>query len=87
MRLSKSVTVHERFNFEIRAELFNALNSTLIQAVNTNAVNYAAPGATGCPVSHTNECMIPVSSFQQVTVTSGNLLGARQAQFGFRFAF
>jgi hypothetical protein len=87
-RLSKSITVHERFNFEIRAELFNTFNSTIIQAVDANAVTYAAPGAAGCPAaSHTNECMTPVSSFQQVKTTSGSLLGARQAQFGFRFAF
>jgi hypothetical protein len=93
VRLEKQFTVRERYNFDFRAEAFNLLNSTIVQAVNTSAYTYANPsGSTGaCPATgpnaHTNTCMVPVSSFQTPTTTTGILLGSRQMQFGFRFEF
>ena len=88
IRVAKEFTIRERFNIELRGEMFNALNSTLKLDVNKTASTFTQPGGTGCPLaSHTNTCMTPISSFQQVTTTTANLLGARQVQFGFRFAF
>jgi hypothetical protein len=100
-RISRQFAVKERYVFDLRAEAFNLFNSTLIQGVNQNAYTFAAPsgnfGAAGvtCPkfqadgvtVLHANPCMVPLSTFQQATTTTGNLLGARQLQFAFRFEF
>ena len=100
MRLSKQFAIHERYRFEFRAETFNLLNTTIIQAVNQNAYTSAAAGSSAsCPAlsggakfinpvtGHTNTCMVPVTAFQSPTTTSAFLLGARQMQFGFRFEF
>jgi hypothetical protein len=96
-RLAKQFKATERFTVEIRAELFNTLNSTIVQAVQTAGYTYAAPGSGLCSANvngspRTNECMVPVISggrwqFGNVTTTTGNLLGARQAQFGLRVGF
>jgi hypothetical protein len=86
VRLARQFTLKERYNFEFRAEAFNLFNSTIVQAVNTNAYNYVGAG-TGICASHTNTCMSPVSAFLSPTTTSNVLLGARQMQFGFRFEF
>jgi len=86
VRLARQFTLHERYNFEIRAETFNLFNSTIVQAINTNASNYVGAG-TGVCAGHTNTCMVPVSAFQSPTTTTNVLLGARQMQFGFRFGF
>jgi hypothetical protein len=92
LRLAKEFSIHERFGFEIRAETFNLLNSTIVLAVNQNAYNYVAAG-TGVCMGHVNTCMAPVvdgagnPTLGQITTTSSNLLGARQMQFGARFTF
>jgi hypothetical protein len=86
-RITKSFTVHERYNFQFRAEAFNLFNSTILQAVNTGAFALVSPGAAGCPASHTNVCAVPQTTFQQPATTSSFLLGSRQLQFGFRFEF
>src|SRR5207253_2015717 len=65
LRLAKNFSIHERFGFEIRAEAFNLLNSTIVLAVNQNAYTYVKPASSGanaliCPSGvHTNTCMIP----------------------------
>jgi len=88
LRLAKAFSLRERFNFEFRAEVFNLFNSTLQLDVNKSAYTFAQPGGTGCPsAQHTNTCVVRQSTFQQVTTTTANLLGARQMQLGFRFAF
>ncbi len=87
LRLSREITIHERYSFEFRAEAFNLFNSAIVQAVNANAFNVVQPGGTGCPASHANTCMVPVSTFGTATTTSAFLLGARQMQFGARFNF
>jgi hypothetical protein len=87
LRLAKQFTLRDRYNFEFRAEAFNLFNSTILQAVNTGAYAFVAPGAAGCPATHTNTCVVPQSTFQQSATTSSFLLGARQMQFGFRFGF
>ena len=95
LRLAKAFTVHERFNFEFRAEAFNLFNSYILQGVNTNAYTFsnpvAASGSNANPAcnsaAHTNECLVPSATFQTPTTTSGFLLGSRQIQFGFRFGF
>ena len=90
LRLIKQVSFKERYHFELRLEAFNLFNSTLVQAVSTNAYSYTKPGAaigTGtCPTTAIT-CMSPLSTFQQASLTSGNLLGARQLQAGLRFEF
>ena len=86
LRLMRQFTIRERYAFQFRAEAFNLFNSTIIQSVNQTAYNYAAPGTAGC-VGHTNTCMVPLSTFQTPTTTSGNLLGSRQFQFGAKFNF
>ena len=85
-RLTKEFSIRERYNFEFRFEAFNSLNSTILQGVNNTGWNFALPGAPGC-VGHTNACMVPVAGFQTPTVTSSNLLGARQLQLGAKFNF
>jgi len=87
LRLAKQFIFHERYNIELRAETFNLFNSYILQAVNTTAYTYAQSGASGCPISHANTCMVPQSPFQTPVTTSGFLLGARQMQFAFRFEF
>ena len=104
LRFEKQFTVRERFNFAFRAEAFNLFNKTIVQAVDTNAYNFAAPAAPSGSILnpscwngsgvmpagtavHTNTCMVPVSTFQNPTTTTGILLGARQLQFGLRFEF
>ncbi len=91
MRLTKEFSIKDRYHIEVRAEAFNVLNSTLVQAVQTAAFNYVKPGAalTGgavCPAGAIT-CMSPRATFQQPSLTSGNLLGARQMQGGIRFDF
>ena len=69
--------------------------SYILQGVNTNAYTFsnpvAASGSNANPAcnlaAHTNECLVPSSTFQTPTTTSGFLLGSRQIQFGFRFGF
>jgi hypothetical protein len=87
LRLEKAFAIKERYRITIRGEAFNLMNSTIVLAVNQNGYTYAAPGASGCPVAHTNECMIPVAGFATATTTSGTLLGPRQMQAGIRFTF
>lgn len=90
MRLAKEFVFRERYHFGFRVDAFNLFNSTIVQAVNTTAFNPVQPSATSttCPsATHTNTCMVPVSTFQQATTTSAFLLGARQLQFGLRFDF
>ena len=90
LRITRRFIVHEYYDFEFRAEAFNLFNNTFVQAVNTSAYSPVQPGTTSatCPsATHTNTCMVPVSSFQTPTTTSNYLLGSRQLQFGFRFEF
>jgi len=87
LRLSKQFAITERYNIELRAEAFNVFNSTLVQQVSQNAYRYVSPGSSGCPATHANTCMAPVTSFRQYQTTSGNLFGARQLQAGIRFRF
>ncbi len=90
LRLIKQVSFKERYHFELRLEAFNLFNSTLVQAVNTNAYSYTKPGAaigTGTCAGTAITCMSPLSTFQQASRTCGNLLGARQLQAGLRFSF
>jgi hypothetical protein len=86
LRLEKQFSIKERYHIAIRGEAFNLFNSTLVQAVNQVAYDYATPGSAGC-VGHVNTCMVPLSNFGQATATTGNLLGARQMQAGIRFEF
>jgi hypothetical protein len=92
-RLTKVFAIKEKYNIELRGEAFNLFNNTLVQAVSANEYTYANPsGSTGtCPATgpnaHTNTCMVPVSSFQTPTTTTGLLLGPRQLQAGVRFEF
>jgi hypothetical protein len=90
LRLEKATAIRERYRIIFRIEAFNALNSTIVQAVNQNAYTYAAPGAAGCPAAtNTNTCMIPVTGFGTATTTTSTsgFLGPRQMQAGIRFEF
>src|ERR1700676_5071096 len=90
LRLGKQFAIAERFHGSVRGAAFNLFNATLIQEVggtNHTAYDYATPGQPGCPASHLNTCMVPISTFQVPSITSGNLLGARQLQAGVRFEF
>jgi hypothetical protein len=87
VRLTKTFQWKERYHLELRFEAFNIFNSTLVQAVSSSAYDYARPGGAGCPASHINTCMVPISTFGVATTTTGNLLGARQMQAGVRFEF
>jgi hypothetical protein len=52
-----------------------------------NGTITSGPGPAAGTQAHTNTCMVPVSTFQQLATTTGNLLGARQLQAGVRFEF
>ena len=80
LRLTKVTTFKERYSIEFRAEAFNVFNSTLVQAVNASAYSL---GGSGTAVG----TLVPSSSFQAVTTTSGLLLAPRQLQAGLRFEF
>ena len=45
LTLQKEFRVHERFNFQLRADAFNVLNHTQFSGIN-GTLNYSAPGAT-----------------------------------------
>jgi hypothetical protein len=88
--LEKATAIKERYRIIFRIEAFNALNSTIVQAVNQNGYTYAAPGQAGCPgATNTNTCMIPVTGFGTATTTTSTsgFLGPRQMQAGLRFEF
>jgi hypothetical protein len=85
LRLTKQFTIKERYHLEVRGEAFNLFNDTLVQAVSQNAYSYAKSCPAGVPATVT--CMSPVASFQQPSITTTNLLGARQMQAGIRFEF
>ncbi len=90
VRLAKQFAITEGVAFEVRAEAFNILNTTLVQRVFDSAFTYVAPSATSstCPsADHNNTCMAARSSFQNARTTSSNLFGARQMQFGLRLSF
>ncbi len=92
-RLSRQFPiVHERYHFELAAELFNAANHRNILAVNTALVAYSAPGTTGCPANSTNVgCLGPLSAstaqFATPSSTSNIIYGPRQLQLLGRFIF
>ncbi len=86
-RLTKGFNVREKVNIEFRAEAFNLFNSLLVLAVNQTGYTFAQPSAGGACAGHTNTCIVPQAGFQADTTTTGNLLGARQLQFGLRFNF
>jgi hypothetical protein len=79
LRLTKLTTFKERYSIELRLEAFNLFNSTLVQAVNSNAYSLGTSGNVGT--------MALSSSFQAPTTTSGLLLAPRQLQAGLRFDF
>jgi hypothetical protein len=99
LRITKQFRITERFNFELRGELFNLFNSTLILGVDTNAYTYALPSGstsasnlcknrTADPVAgHTNTCMVPTADFGNPDTTTGALAGPRQVQFGAKLTF
>ena len=88
LRIAKSFSIIEGVSFELRGEMFNLLNSTLVLDVEQDGFGYARPGQSGCAAdSHSNTCLIPQSDFGDATQTSSTLLGARQVQFGARLNF
>jgi len=96
VRVTRDFAIRERYHFEFRAEAFNLFNSTIVQAVNETGWNYSTTGACAGAASATYTCVAPIAGGSNAigpyqlgspTVTSGNLLGARQMQFGLRFDF
>jgi len=87
-RLGKTFTFMERYRLELVADAFNLFNSKIVGGVNTTAYTFTTAGKAGTAcATHTNDCLLPSSSFGAPTVTSGALYGARQLQVGMRFEF
>ena len=96
MRISRDFPVRERFRFQILAEAFNVANHRNNLAVATLAYAFVAPSASSaaCPVSHTNTCIVPYTSYTSTTTpfltpnsTSSTLYGPRQMQFAAKLFF
>jgi hypothetical protein len=88
LRIAKQFNITERINFEVRGEMFNLFNSTLILGVDTNAYTYAQPGNSACPsATHANTCMVLSEDFGEPDTTTGALAGPRQVQFGAKLTF
>jgi hypothetical protein len=86
LRVERSFAIRERYKLDFSADAFNLNNSTFIQAVNTSAYSFAAAGSGAC-TGHANGCLVPLSTFQTRSTTTGSLYGARQLQMGFRLEF
>jgi len=86
----------EAFNL-FNTTLVQGVNQTAYNYTGPSSSTTATAGKTcpstvsagngGNPTPHTNTCMVPQSTFKQVSTTSGNNLGARQLQAGIRFEF
>jgi hypothetical protein len=89
-RLGRTITLKERYKFDFSVDAFNLFNSTLVTSVNTSAYSYLTPDNTLKPntcTTHTNGCLVPISSFGTDATTSSLLLGPRQLQINARFEF
>jgi len=85
-RLGRGFTFREKYQLNLVVDAFNLFNSTIVGSVNTTAYTYSATTTSIC-AGHTNGCLVPSSSFQSRSTTTGTLYGARQMQFGVRFSF
>jgi hypothetical protein len=89
-RFGRTITFKEKYKFDFSLDAFNLFNSTLVTAVNTSAYSYLSPGNLAKPnacTTHTNGCLVPISTFGTNSTTSSNLLGPRQLQINARFEF
>jgi hypothetical protein len=89
-RFGRAFAIKEKYKLTFSLDAFNLFNRTIVTGENTTAFTYSAPGATSatCPsATHTNGCIVPSTSFQSISTTSGNLYGARQLQINARFDF
>jgi hypothetical protein len=89
-RFGRNITFKEKYKFDFSLDAFNLFNSTLVTSVNTSAYSYLSPGNLVKPnacTTHTNGCLVPISSFGTNATTSSLLLGPRQLQINARFEF
>lgn len=89
-RFGRSITLKEKYKFDFSLDAFNLFNSTLVTSVNTSAYSYLRPDNTMKPnacTTHTNGCLVPISTFGTDATTSSVLLGPRQLQINARFEF
>jgi hypothetical protein len=91
-RLSRVFPIlHDRYNFEIAAEVFNVANHRNILGVSTPIVAYTASGGTGCPVTATAGCFGALASsatpFLGETSTTSTIYTPRQLQLVGKFTF
>ena len=92
-RLSRSFPiVHERYNLELAAEVFNVANHRNILGVNTPLVSYSAPGSSAsCPATATAGCFGPLATttnpFLSESSTTSTIYTPRQLQLVAKFNF
>jgi hypothetical protein len=91
-RLSRTFPIlHDRYNFEVAAEVFNVANHRNILGVSTPIVSYTASGGTGCPVTATAGCFGALAAtaipFGAETSTTSTIYTPRQLQLVGKFTF
>jgi hypothetical protein len=89
-RIMREFQVYERVRLQFIGEAFNIFNHTNITSVNGTALNYVAPGASGCSATlGANGCLAPNAAFLAPTSSSSTngLYGARQLQFSAKLVF
>ena len=90
-RISRSFAVHEGYNLELAAEVFNVANHRNILGVSTAIAAYTAAGTGTCPASATADCFGPLAAsatpFLGETSTTGTIYTPRQLQLVAKFNF
>ena len=85
-RIGREFKFAEKVRLVLNGEAFNLFNKTNIYSLNTQQYTYTAAG-TGACAGHTNNCLVPVTSFLTPSATNNNLVGARQLQISGRIYF
>jgi len=86
MRVAKNFAITERYNFELRADVFNVANHQNVTSVNTTAFLFSNGGSSS-PLTGTATYQSPTFSANTSINSSGFLYTAREIQISARFSF
>lgn len=93
LRISKKITIAEKYNFEILGEGFNLFNHVNVTGVSTTGYSIATTGSVTSsgatvPCSAAAPCLNFNAPFGTVSSANSNFAySSRQVQIGFRFLF